>query len=232
MKKIEIMSYVLAGAALIMFILCLIDENTPCAISLLLNAIALVVSGQCIRMDSRNKSDIESLCNVIIQLIELVQKKLQSKLKKQRNYDKNRIRSQIRELKAKMRNALSEVAIYQSEVKEEIAAKHRQIGDIYKDISKLNASLQGYHQKRIALQQEWTRKLNAFIRENQPNTTSNLAEAETSNIIYELRRRGFEGVVTLQDKETGEVFASYDIQKQFGNERQYEESEREDAAEH
>ena len=140
--------------------------------------------------------------------------------------------SQIRELKAKMRNALSDVAIYQSEVKEEIAAKHRQISDIYKEISKLNASLQGYHQKRIALQQEWTRKLNAFIRENQPNTTSNLAEAETSNIIYELRRRGFEGVVTLQDKETGELFASYDIQKQFGNQRQHEVSERENAAEH
>lgn len=92
MRKIEVMLYVLAVAALIMFILCLIDENTPCAISCLLNAITLVVTGQCIRMDRSNRSDITALCKVIIQLIELEQEELQSKIKKQRNYDKNRIR--------------------------------------------------------------------------------------------------------------------------------------------
>ena len=83
---------------------------------------------------------------------------------------------QVRELKNKKGDAIREIATLQSEIKEEIAAKHRQINDIRKDISKLQASLQGYHQRRIALETEWNAKVNAFIKENEPSTTSNLAE--------------------------------------------------------
>ena len=121
---------------------------------------------------------------------------------------------QVRELKNKRGNAIREIAALQSEIKEEIAAKHRQIDDIRKDISKLQASLQGYHQRRIALETEWNAKVNAFIREHEPSTTSNLAEATTLNIVYELRRRGFDGVITMRDDETGD-YESYDLQKQF-----------------
>ena len=122
---------------------------------------------------------------------------------------------QIRELKNKKGNAIREIAAIQSELKEEIAAKHRQIGDIQREVSKLQASLQGYHQRRIALETEWNAKVNAFIKENEPSTTSNLAEATTLNIVYELRRRGFDGVITrCEDSEDG--YESYDLQKQFG----------------
>ena len=123
---------------------------------------------------------------------------------------------QIRELKNKKGNAIREIAAIQSELKEEIAAKHRQIGDIQREVSKLQASLQGYHQRRIALETEWNAKVNAFIKENEPSTTSNLAEATTLNIVYELRRRGFNGIVSkIVDDETGE-YESYDLQKRFG----------------
>ena len=119
---------------------------------------------------------------------------------------------QIRELKNKKGNAIREIAGLQSEIKEEIAAKHRQINDIYKEIAKLNQSLQGYHQKRLAVEKEWNTKINAFIRENEPSTTSNLAEATTTNIIYELRRRGFGGIVSKVEDETGDC-ESYDLDK-------------------
>ncbi len=121
---------------------------------------------------------------------------------------------QIREMKNKKGNAIREIASLQSEIKEEIAAKHRQINDIYKEIAKLNQSLQGYHQKRLAVESEWNAKISAFIRENEPSTTSNLADATTTNIIYELRRRGYEGVIKLIDHANGdEEWESYDIQK-------------------
>lgn len=123
---------------------------------------------------------------------------------------------QVRELKNKKGNAIREIAALQSEIKEEIAAKHRQINDLYKEVSKLQASLQGYHQRRIALETEWNAKVNAFIKEHEPSTTSNLAEATTLNIVYELRRRGFDGIVSKVDDETGDC-ESYDLQKQFGN---------------
>ena len=122
---------------------------------------------------------------------------------------------QVRELKNKKGNAIREIAALQSEIKEEIASKYRQIDEIHKSIAKLNQSLQGYHQRRIALETEWNAKVNAFIRENEPSTTSNLAEATTTNIIYELRRRGFDGIVTRIDHETGDA-EEYNIRKQFG----------------
>ena len=115
---------------------------------------------------------------------------------------------QVRELKKKKGTAIREIAALQSEIKEEIASKHRQIGEILKDISKLNQLLQGYHQRRIALENEWNAKVSAFIKENEPSTTSNLAEANTLNIVYELRRRGFGGII--QNNEIGE---SYDLDK-------------------
>ena len=121
---------------------------------------------------------------------------------------------QVRELKNKRGNAIREIATLQSEIKEEIAAKHRQIDDIRKDISKLQASLQGYHQRRIALETEWNAKVNAFIKEHEPSTTSNLAEATTLNIVYELRRRGFDGVIQRLGQEPDD-YESYDLQKQF-----------------
>jgi chromosome segregation ATPase len=140
--------------------------------------------------------------------------------------------SQIRELKNKKGAAIREIAAMQSEIKEEIASKHRQIDEIHKDISKLNQSLQGYHQRRIALENEWSAKVNAFIRENEwsakvnafirenePSTTSNLAEATTLNIVYELRRRGFGGIVSKVDDETGDN-ESYDLDKNDWNQEE------------
>ena len=121
---------------------------------------------------------------------------------------------QVRELKNKKGDAIREIATLQSEIKEEIAAKHLQINDIHKEISKLQASLQGYHQRRIALETEWNAKVNAFIKENEPSTTSNLAEATTLNIVYELRRRGFDGVISRLGEEPND-YESYDLQKQF-----------------
>lgn len=115
---------------------------------------------------------------------------------------------QVRELKNKKGDAIRQVATLQSEIKEEIAAKKRQISELYKEISKLSQSLQGYYQRRIALETEWNAKISAFIKEYEPSTTSNLAETTTTNIVYELRRRGFLGII--QNDEIGEL---YDLDK-------------------
>ena len=124
---------------------------------------------------------------------------------------------QIRELKSKRNAAAREIAALQSEIKEEIAAKNRTILELGKEIQKLKQSLQGYHLRRIALDAEWNAKINAFIKENEQSTTSNLAEANTLNIIYELRRRGFKGVVMLQSEDGANVLESYDLDKSDWN---------------
>ena len=121
---------------------------------------------------------------------------------------------QIRELKSKRNAAVSEIAALQSEIKEEIAAKNRTIQEFTKEIQKLKQSLQGYHQRRIALDNEWNAKINAFIKEYEPSTTSNLAEASTLNIIYELRRRGYMGIVQKDGTDESEL---YDLSKEDWN---------------
>jgi seryl-tRNA synthetase len=123
---------------------------------------------------------------------------------------------QIRELKSKRNAAVSEIAALQSEIKEEIAAKNRTIQEFTKEIQKLKQSLQGYHQRRIALDNEWNAKINAFIKENEQSTTSNLAEASTLNIIYELRRRGYMGIVQKDGTAEGES-ELYDLSKEDWN---------------
>lgn len=124
---------------------------------------------------------------------------------------------QIRELKSKRNAAAREIAALQSEIKEEIAAKNRTIQELGKEIQKLKQSLQGYHLRRIALDNEWNTKINAFIKENEPTTTSCLAEASTLNIIYELRRRGFKGVVKQLSEDGEEVLESFDLDKKEWN---------------
>lgn len=123
---------------------------------------------------------------------------------------------QIRELKSKRNAAVSEIAALQSEIKKEIAAKNRTIQEFTREIQKLKQSLQGYHQRRIALDNEWNAKINAFINENEPSTTSNLAEASTLNIIYELRRRGYMGIVQKDGTAESES-ECYDLSKEDWN---------------
>jgi hypothetical protein len=91
------------------------------------------------------------------------------------------------------------------------------IQEIGKEVQKLKQSLQGYYQRRIALDAEWNSKINAFIKENEQSTTSNLAEANTINIIYELRRRGFKGVVMQLSEDGANVLESFDLDKNDWN---------------
>lgn len=118
----------------------------------------------------------------------------------------------VREMKTQMANVIRPIQVAQAEIKEEIASKYRQINEIQKEISKLKQATQGYHQQRMAREAEWRKKINDFIEANEPSTTSNLAEANTLNIVYELRRRGFKGIVCKEDDETGD-YESYDLNK-------------------
>ena len=121
--------------------------------------------------------------------------------------------NEVRSMNAARNAALNELATMTSEIKEEIAAKHRQIDELHKEVCKLRQSAQGLHQRRIELETKWGMRINKFIEENEPNTTSNLEEAGITNILYELRRRGYDGIVSRQN-ENGE-YESYDIQKRF-----------------
>ena len=108
---------------------------------------------------------------------------------------------------------MRQLKITKSITNRESASLDKYLQEIGKEVQKLKQSLQGYHQRRIALDAEWNAKINAFIKENEQSTTSNLAEANTLNIIYELRRRGFKGVVKQLSEDGAIVLGEYDLDK-------------------
>lgn len=120
----------------------------------------------------------------------------------------------IRALRRQKGEAVRAIAAEQASIKEEIALKQRMISDAHKDIAKLRNQLQGCHLRRLQLEDAWGKKIDDFIRENEGSTTSNLSEASVLNIMYELRRRGYKGIVSLPDTDNeGETLESYDLDK-------------------
>lgn len=132
--------------------------------------------------------------------------------------------TQIRDLKKKRNDILANFTHIQADLKEEIAIKYRDLESTRKEISKLKQALTTFTKERIHIEAEWNEKIHTFIKENESSTTSNLAEAPTTNIIYELRRRGFHGIIrknkpiTSEDDTYDSDEESYDLSKQFTNE--------------
>ena len=124
---------------------------------------------------------------------------------------------QVREMKVQREQAQLSVKTMQMELKEMIAAKNRVIFEMTAELHKLKQELTLANQKRYRINDEWNKKINDFIDEYESKTTSNLAEAETINIVYELRRRGFRGTITKHDPEALNGVEGYDLSKHFDN---------------
>lgn len=119
----------------------------------------------------------------------------------------------VRDLKKSRSEALSMFDKMILEVKEEVAAKNRQVKDIQKEITKLKQSQIQLKLKRTETCDEWNSKINGFIKEYESTTTSNLADVPVNNIIYELRRRGYSGIVSKDWEDGGHE--EHDIQYQY-----------------
>ena len=101
----------------------------------------------------------------------------------------------MREMKAKRAEALRPVMDMQRELREKIAAKNRTIYEMGAEVKKMKHQLSLLNAQNDRINDEHNAKINAFIDEYESHTTSNLAEADTLNIIYELRNRGIIGIV-------------------------------------
>ena len=123
--------------------------------------------------------------------------------------------NQLRAMKAKRDEALRYVRNLQQELKEKIAAKNRIIYELGADVKNMKYQLHllGIEHERI--NNEHGGKIRAFIEEHESHTTSNLAEAETLNIMYELRRRGFSGMISKPCPEAENGLEAYDLNKTF-----------------
>lgn len=112
-----------------------------------------------------------------------------------------------------------------AEAQKECSAIENLYNEAKAEITRLNCAMEPFRQRILVLKEqkgmlsqklnekrtEWGGKLREFSNEHYGNATSNLAESSTTNIIYELRRRGYEGVVKKECVD-GSV-SEYDLQK-------------------
>lgn len=123
--------------------------------------------------------------------------------------------NQLRQMKAKRDEALRPVRNLQQELKEQMRQKSRIVQDQLADIAKIKQQLHLLGMESEKINNDWRVQIRAFIEEHESHTTSNLAEAETINIMYELRRRGFSGMISKPCPEAENGLEAYDLNKTF-----------------
>ena len=123
--------------------------------------------------------------------------------------------NQVRQMKAKRDEALRPVRNLQQELKEQMRQKTRIVQDQLADIAKIKQQLHLLGMEHEKINNDWRVQIRAFIEEHESHTTSNLAEAETLNIMYELRRRGFSGMISKPCPEAENGLEAYDLNKTF-----------------
>ena len=123
--------------------------------------------------------------------------------------------NQVRQMKAKRDEAIRPVRNLQQELKEQMRQKTRIVQDQLADIAKIKQQLHLLGMESEKINNDWRVQIRAFIEEHESHTTSNLAEAETLNIMYELRRRGFSGMISKPCPEAENGIEAYDLNKTF-----------------
>ena len=110
------------------------------------------------------------------------------------------------------------VRAMKAEAHQEISAIEKLLTETKQEIANINLAMQPFCERIKVLKQkrnilsaslsekrtEWGGKVREFCNEFYGKATSNLAESSTTNIIYELRRRGYEGIVK-RDNADGSV---------------------------
>ena len=127
--------------------------------------------------------------------------------------------TQLLEMKRQKSIAVKNIEMMQAEIKEQIANKKRQLHELSETVSKLEQQRSALGQQRIRIEKEWGQRIGDFIRQR-PGQGSNLQEADLSNILYELLRRGYKGEISKEDNPQ----ENYKIGKEYTKQYHYDEA--------
>ena len=126
----------------------------------------------------------------------------------------------VREMKAQREAEMKPLLDTMADIRKELAIKNAQIADLVQQTTRLKAERKMYANRVNEIKEKHDHKICKFIMEWDAKTTSNLADAPVSNIIWELRNRGYKGLVSKlsEDGATEEI---YDLSKRFGEDDNY-----------
>ena len=108
--------------------------------------------------------------------------------------------NQIRELRTQRDAELTAIARLQGEVKDDMEAIDRQIYGLKERKAKLNQQRHALSDRRLALEQEWVKRIKEFQDANF-STSRELENISEWALAKELRKRGYSGTLINSDKE-------------------------------
>ena len=112
--------------------------------------------------------------------------------------------NQLRELRHQKAQVLNQYSLMQNEVKEEIAAKNRQISELMEQVQKLKMQRAGLTERRLKAEKDWGGQIQAFIDKYQEQAERSWEAVSTYTIVKELRKRGWQGTIFNNDPDMAE----------------------------
>jgi hypothetical protein len=112
--------------------------------------------------------------------------------------------NQLRELRSQKAQVMNQFSLMQNEVKEEIAAKNRQIHELSEQVQRLKVQRAGLNEQRLKAEKVWGDKIQAYINQYQEQAERSWDAVSTYTIVKELRKRGWQGTIFNNDPDMAE----------------------------
>ena len=106
---------------------------------------------------------------------------------------------QVREMRQQKAQELNPLQLMAAELKEEIAAKNRQIHELQEQLQKLKAQKAALNERQIRITQKWGGQIQNFIKKYQQEAEHSWDNISTYTIVKQLRKRGWEGDIYNND---------------------------------
>jgi hypothetical protein len=99
---------------------------------------------------------------------------------------------------------MNQYSLMQNEVKEEIAAKNRQIHELSEQVQRLKVQRAGLNEQRLKAEKVWGDKIQGYINQYQEQAERSWDAVSTYTIVKELRKRGWQGTIFNNDPDMAE----------------------------
>ena len=102
--------------------------------------------------------------------------------------------NQLRELRNQKAQVMIQFSLMQNEIKEEIAAKNRQIYELSQQVQKA-----GITERRLKAEKDWGDRIQKYITDFHEQYERSWDSISTYTIVKELRKRGWQGTIFNND---------------------------------
>ena len=94
--------------------------------------------------------------------------------------------------------------LMQNELKEEIAAKNRQIHELSEQVQKLKMQKFSITERRLKAEKDWNDRIQKYITDFHEQYERSWDSISTYTIVKELRKRGWQGTIFNNDPDMAE----------------------------